>query len=182
MDFCGLAAFFHQRDLLPEMWPQGNTPGLKFFKRKKQFTTNCPNSVDVTCFRTFSWLFRLHILHQQPDEGRNSFWFLALATASLSRQYYLYNWKCPKIDPQGIGLVLLWLPWKLPWSPERWQRPYEVERFLAAEKGRYRQPITACQVALTKQTRWLFLLFFFLLGRQAQAILAIYGKNTRHAV
>jgi len=22
-------------------------------------------------------------------------------------QYYLYNWKCPKIDPSGIGLVLL---------------------------------------------------------------------------
>jgi len=22
-------------------------------------------------------------------------------------QYYLYNWKCPKIDPKGIGLVLL---------------------------------------------------------------------------
>ncbi|CAJ1340688.1 unnamed protein product [Effrenium voratum] len=22
-------------------------------------------------------------------------------------QYYLYNWKCPKIDPQGMGLVLL---------------------------------------------------------------------------
>merc|ERR1712129_175939 len=22
-------------------------------------------------------------------------------------QYYLYNWKCPKITPQGMGLVLL---------------------------------------------------------------------------
>jgi len=22
-------------------------------------------------------------------------------------QYYLYNWKCPKIDPGGVGLVLL---------------------------------------------------------------------------
>lgn len=22
-------------------------------------------------------------------------------------QYYLYNWKCPKIDPSGMGLVLL---------------------------------------------------------------------------
>jgi len=22
-------------------------------------------------------------------------------------QYYLYNWKCPKIEPAGIGLVLL---------------------------------------------------------------------------
>jgi len=22
-------------------------------------------------------------------------------------QYYLYNWKCPKVEPQGIGLVLL---------------------------------------------------------------------------
>merc|ERR1712061_515496 len=22
-------------------------------------------------------------------------------------QYYLYNWKCPKIEPSGIGLVLL---------------------------------------------------------------------------
>ena len=23
------------------------------------------------------------------------------------RQYYLYNWKCPRIEPKGIGLVLL---------------------------------------------------------------------------
>eukprot|EP00434_Breviolum_minutum_P002245 symbB.v1.2.001977.t1/scaffold78.1/size345887/14 len=22
-------------------------------------------------------------------------------------QYYLYNWKCPRIEPKGIGLVLL---------------------------------------------------------------------------
>jgi hypothetical protein len=34
-------------------------------------------------------------------------------------QYYLYNWKCPDMTPEQIGLVLQWVAWHIKFYSEQ---------------------------------------------------------------